>query len=106
VSDVQRGFRPVHEEVPMTAQRTPLLVRWRADPAKVRVSIRRSAAEGIWSVCVAERATGANVVGWGSSPSDLIDRMLRRAFQQSFDGIDLGLQWSYPHPFRTAEVAT
>ncbi len=71
-------------------------VRWRADPKKIRVSIKRDGEA--WSVTVKERATGLGIYSSSMDPERAVEIALSSAHY--FDGVDLDMQWAYEHPFR------
>lgn len=68
-------------------------VRFRADPRKVRIGIRRLPCG--WRAEIAGRFVATHKL----SPVRALVRALRLAQQSGLEGIDLGMQWSYPHPW-------
>lgn len=72
-------------------------VRFRADPRKVRVSIRQKGKK--WLVFVQSRMTGAISSAFGQDPEVVLMRALERAKTQ-IDGIDLDMDWAYTHPWK------
>jgi hypothetical protein len=74
------------------------LVRWRANPEKIRVSIRSSNEH--WQVTVTCRATGEFITCKSKIPARAIMRALRLAEKKGFDGTDLGMGWAYRHPWK------
>lgn len=74
--------------------------RFRADPNKVRVSIRRE--KGQWRVHVESRVTGARSSALGNSPRWTMMSALKRAERMKIEGIDLDMQWVYDHPWGIA----
>ncbi len=72
------------------------LARFRADPAKIRVSIRRS--RGTWVVCVWSYQRAAGAIAEEPDPKKATLSALKRAETRGFDGIDLGMGRAYPHP--------
>ena len=81
------------------------LTRFRADPRKARVSIRRDG--NVWVAHVAPR--DAPHITWGSCrhrrAAAAIVLALRQAERASLDGVDFSMGWSMPHPFGAAGVA-
>jgi hypothetical protein len=77
------------------------LVRWRADPEKIRVSIQKSTkSSSRWRVTVTCRATGKFVTCRSLSPERAIMRALKAADKVGYDGVDLYMQWAYRHPWK------
>lgn len=80
------------------------LARFRADPSKVRVSIRRMP-NGWWRATVEERDVGQNAIelpftGMHKlSPVRAVVRALLAADRAQLPGIDLGMGWAYEHPY-------
>ena len=74
------------------------LARFRADPSKVRVAIRRDSLLG-WV------ATVSCIMGMGTFescsafPERAVDGALRQADLAGMEGVDLGMEWTYEHPF-------
>lgn len=69
------------------------LVRLRADPKRIRVSIRRQR-DGVWRVSVSPRTLSEyNIVAYDSNPATAAERALNYAAR--LDGIDLGMEWTY-----------
>jgi len=74
------------------------LARFRVDPAKVRVAIRRHA--GRWLVTISAREGGAvEWIGWKQVPRSALLHALFTAERDGLDGVDLGKQWAYRHPW-------
>lgn len=87
------------------------LVRWRADFAKVRTSLRRVPRDGpvatVWwlaCVCVRKDCDGLrpHALAGGETPEEAMSRALKVAEEAGFEGIDLGCDGAYQHPFREA----
>ena len=82
---------------------TSNLARFRADPSKVRVSVRRDGDR--ISLCIQSRAEplcGVDVTNVSFNPSDIeskMDRLLGRA-DGYVEGVDVGMQWAYQHPMK------
>jgi hypothetical protein len=72
------------------------LARFRADPSKVRVAIRREGTE--WLVIIATRSDDRLVARHGRSPIKTLVRTLRAAADMDMPGIDLAMSWAYDHP--------
>lgn len=85
---------PTAEEI----ARANKLVRWRANPEKIRVSICKLITR--WRVTVTCRATGESVVCRSVIPERAIMKALKLAEKRGFDGTDLGMGWAYEHPWR------
>jgi hypothetical protein len=72
--------------------------RFRADPARVRVSIRRVG--DVYSATITERGDCPLVIiKQGRTPRAAVMRALRAAHKHRMRGVDFGMQWSYPHPW-------
>ena len=72
------------------------LVRLRADPSKISVSIKREYSD-FWRATVCEINGGVRAAVSGAfSPEKAIEKVLRLA--SDFDGIDLDLKNVYEHP--------
>jgi len=78
----------------MTADK---LVRWRANPKKIRVSIRKS--NEFWIATVRCLSTNDFVFATSASPKDAVMIALQGAEAKDFDGVDIGMQWAYHHPW-------
>ncbi len=73
-------------------------VRLRADPAKIRICVRHLE-NGLWQVELTTRSDpSARVLRRANTPREALVRVLRVAEMYGFDGIDLGMDWAYPHP--------
>lgn len=72
------------------------LTRFRADPSRVRVSIRRIHVG--WLATVRNRAVRLRTLQWHSDPTRAVMKALARAARAGVGGIDLEFQWAYPHP--------
>lgn len=71
------------------------LARFRANPEKIRISIRRLRELGLWRVIVV--AHGINVTSArGKTPAEVVERALKRA--ACVPGVDLLMEWAYEHP--------
>ena len=78
--------------------RVPTVVaRFRADPTRIRVAVRPCAAG--WYAHVEDRATSRSWWATHAKPSTAVSRALRLAERDKQPGIDLAMQWTYPHPF-------
>lgn len=81
------------------------LARFRADPQKLRILIRRTVNGKSLLVRIVDRTTQHIYVAQhssGASPRDIkahVYQALAHARDLGVPGIDLDLQWSYPHPF-------
>ncbi len=72
------------------------LARFRADPRKIRVSIRRTGKN--WLATITERSSGKCVIYLAARPRQAVRMALRLAMNADLDGIDLGMGWAYEHP--------
>jgi hypothetical protein len=83
-----------------------VLTRFRADPRKVRVSVRRRG--DTWRASLMGEVPGfarPQVVAVdGKHASVAIGQALRRAVTAGMLGIDIAMGWSYLHPFGAAGV--
>ena len=77
------------------------LVRWRANPEKVRVSIMKFT-ETSWRAKVTCLETNDFVYAIGNDPEIVLLEALEKAEYQEYEGIDLGMQWAYRHPWKEA----
>jgi hypothetical protein len=73
-----------------------VLARFRANPRKVRVGIRRE--DGGWVATVALRAGGRMFEARATGPRKAVVKALLMADASGMDGIDLGMGWTYEHP--------
>lgn len=71
------------------------LARFRADPSKVRVSVRPC--RGAFFIRVQSRTEGIEVSTHHSCPITGVMTVLKTA-SKLMDGIDLRMQWACPHP--------
>ncbi len=88
------GDRGVHVETPYAV---PAFARFRADPAKVRVRVRRCENGTHWSVEVS--SGGMAVYRADTGPRKALVRALRAAEAAGLPGIDLGMGRAYEHPW-------
>ena len=86
---------------------TPALVRLRADPTKLRVSIRRVSASGrdVWVAHAEERATGRFVTWTDLRPEAAVFGAVESAYTGGLEGADPLMGWAYKHPFGKSEAA-
>jgi len=82
-------------------KRAEKLARFKADPVRVRVSIRRcgSQTKG-WHATVAHRQTGQIFAALSVDPEEAVNRALHKAEVEGMDGIDLDMARAYAHPQR------
>jgi len=74
-----------------------MLARFRADPRKVRVAIRRVGRE--WVVWISSRATPTRgCEGRATGPRKALAKALLAADAANLDGVDLSMGWAYEHP--------
>jgi hypothetical protein len=73
------------------------MARFRANPNKVRVSIRHK--DGGWLAIISPRdRLCVTWAAWHVSPVRAMVKALRLAERANLDGIDLDMQWAYDHP--------
>lgn len=77
-------------------------VRFRADPRKVRVTIRKKNFGNIsgWSARVCARHAENEREFFSDDPRLAVQAALEHAGREGVAGVDLGLQWAYGHPWR------
>lgn len=78
------------------------LARFRADPRKVRIRVRRLVDRNEWEVGIFGRSrTGDGVGVWESHkyPTRALVLALRRAEEENLAGLDLPMSWAYDHPW-------
>ena len=76
-----------------------MLIRFRADPKKVRVSIRKVDVAYIVSITSVVDGCGECIVQESAIiPRAAILRALKSADKLGMQGIDTGMQWAYDHP--------
>jgi hypothetical protein len=80
--------------------RADSLARFRADPHKIRVSIRST--PNNWLASVTSLETGASFEFISMDPELAVTGALNA--MNGTDGIDLGMDWAYEHPFGAAGV--
>jgi len=75
--------------------------RFRADPSKVRVCVRRDPEDPrYWRVVVCNFLKTPYYVGRARSPAVAVRRALRGAAEEcDMEGVDPDLQWTYDHPW-------
>ncbi len=76
----------------------PQYVRLRADPEKIHIGIRYLPIEGEWMVVLTQKKRCVAVISIHSSPEVAMWNVLNSAKRQTFDGIDLDMEWAYLHP--------
>lgn len=72
------------------------LARFRADPKKVRCSIRPC--KRGWRATVVLREGGSSYSSEGKDAQKAMMRALKRADDAGIKGIDLFMEWTYTHP--------
>jgi hypothetical protein len=83
-----------------TIDREKFLVHLRADPSKVRVSIRRTDYD-LYRASVKSLEDGFEVTCHCANPSRAVDEALVAAQNRyRMNGIDLDCKWTYIHPQR------
>lgn len=81
------------------------LARFRADPEKVRVGIRRH--EDLWYVRISARdGSRGTIENIGKHPNATLMVALRKAWHFKMPGVDFYMDWAYPHPFGSADNPT
>ncbi len=74
------------------------LCRFRADPYKVRVGVRRSMSGYLATVSKAAQKVGVVYVAFDAEAAVAIFKALQRAEDDHLEGIDLELESTYLHP--------
>ena len=81
------------------------LARFRADPRKVRCCLRPKL--GQWLATVQTLDGSCRYTRTRPTPQEAMDAALAAVDEANrekcgfgFDGIDLGMQWAYPHPWQ------
>lgn len=74
------------------------LARFRADPSKVRVSIRRDSSLG-WIASVSCLVGVGSFESCSNFPEKAVESALAQADLAGMEGIDLGMGGAYEHPF-------
>jgi hypothetical protein len=95
---------PFREAYPMPAT-TPRLARFRADPKKVRVAIRRQG-DGVYFASIQQRCKGPlapQTYGRDANPIIAVTLALEEAHSWQMDGVDVGCDWAYDHPWPKPE---
>jgi hypothetical protein len=86
-----------------TDQNPNRLVRFRADPDKVRVGVRARGASG-FTVSIASREFPSKCVeAFATSPRKALAKALRLADAAQIPGLDLATGWAYRHPWLAGE---
>jgi hypothetical protein len=78
--------------------RAKKLVRWRADPEKIRVSIRKLGTS--YEATITSLITHEALSCMSYDPEGAVMNALEEAELENFDGIDLRMEWAYDHPWR------
>jgi hypothetical protein len=78
-----------------------MLARFRADPGKVRVAIRREGS--VWLATVSSLVTSSKCgirrfVAYATGQRKALVRALRMAEAAGLEGVDLDMSWTYEHP--------
>lgn len=75
------------------------IVRFRADPKKIRIGIRFINACDAYQFMMTERLTGKHVATILDDDVEMgLDRLLEIAEEKKIDGIDIGMGCAYDHP--------
>jgi hypothetical protein len=77
------------------------LTRFRSDPSKVRVSVRPE--RGTFLLTIESRVNTDRIFLRYDDPVIGLDMLLKTA-SEHIDGIDIHMQWSYPHPMGASAV--
>src|ERR1700734_2908896 len=79
------------------------IARFRADPRKIRVAIRRDGDH--WRATVAYLNDPDNFfyVGWAVDPKSAINEAMGKAIRSYLDGIDKDMDHAYDHPMHVAK---
>ena len=86
----------------MSNQETDHLARFRADPSKVRVSVRPHGESFLLRIEDRKDPKRNNVETVDSDPKAGLTYLLNVA-EKHIDGIDLGMGNAYPHPMKVAQ---
>jgi hypothetical protein len=78
------------------------LARFRADPSRIRVSIRPLV--GGWKVTIASRDGHQTCSDIDADLERALDRALAFAEHLEFPGIDRHMSWSYQHPMWKEDI--
>lgn len=76
------------------------LARFRADPTKVRTSLRWVIGSELWCATVQSREDGTTYTYECTKPTTAMFRALDMAEFGRVEGIDLDMMWSYKHPHK------
>lgn len=76
----------------------PRLVRFRADPRKVRVGVRPQN-NGVFQVTIGARDGSCRVFAFATSPKKALVKALQRAEREQLPGLDMSMGWAYEHPW-------
>lgn len=79
------------------------LVRWRADPKQIKVSIMKLSDDS-WGVKVYSLKDNRSAIASDTDPKVAVLTALTEACKAKFPGIDLDMAWTYPHPWKQDEV--
>ena len=93
-----------------------MLVRFRVNPAQIRVGVRHRA-DGNWTVTLTHRleyvpdlcegdASWWKIVATHSVAVCAVNQALREAEAREWKGLDLDMQWSYDHPQHPGETGS
>ena len=75
---------------------TEYLARFRADPAKIRIGVRRTG--DVWTATIARRDTFEYAVAVGRTAVRALVLAFQHAEAVGLKGIDRWMQWAYDHP--------
>lgn len=78
------------------------LVRWRADPKQIKVSIIRLS-HGLWGAKVLSLKDNRSAIASEADPKVAVLTALTEACKADFPGIDLNMEYTYPHPWKQDE---
>ena len=78
------------------------LVRWRAEPERVRVAVRREGAMWVATI-TSRRDEGARYVGRHRYAYRAVVRALLSAEMAQLDGVNLAMSWAFLHPWTTPQ---
>lgn len=75
------------------------LVRWRADPERVRISVRKT--RDVWMATATSLVIEhKSVYAYDADPETAVNDVLLKDKAQDYPGLDLDLQWTYEHPWK------
>ena len=79
--------------------------RFRADPTKIRTSLRYNRSDQTWTATVQSRADddGRTFEATERKPTTAMFRALDKAFDVTMEGVDVEMEGVYSHPHNTSD---